>query len=651
MQAAVGDVFAVIPDGSAVYYTFSETLSADEIAAHIGDDPETSWVEVSRATPKVGDNPADTITGRHTVRLVTVMGAEHSDVNWYYLGVQPEAVSFEPPFGVKTTPSVAVEMDTATVGAEIWYTTDGSDPRSSPTAQPYDDAAPPVFADDVSIRAAALYDGVWSEVTSTWYVFETKDDFGVTPFYPPGVYEGPVTVTLTAQNPDYEIFYSPDGVTWTPYVDPLEIDRDADVYAKTRDPKTGEESAVYGPFRYTIRPEPPVFAPTSTQFSNADEITVFCGDDRTDTNGDRFLLYYTTDGSDPTTSPTRVQADAGSDSAVIPITKYTVVKAAVLRDGEIWSSVVTNAYDVVTGKATAPLTTLPPGYYTLEPEQPPYTTQFVPVPTGTTIYYTTDGSTPDVNDPSQAYTPGTDIPIHGHEIIKAVAVNALGYKSDVALFDYTVTPAAPKAAPSTVVGSDTLPLVPVVAVEDAVVTYTVNDVPWSFVNDGDTVFYQSDKKERQYDCALTLPDESELSDLRDDRSHGIGVHGSVGHHGVAAAAVRPDGGADRAVVALEGDVAAVHRFCFYLGVAVVVAADVRGSRLLADEQAVFAAVREDDLDHAAVDDLYGLFSVAFYAFGRGQRKADCLRSGVNRIVIPNRAGDLNAALLIERPVR
>ncbi len=446
-------------------------------------------MEVSRATPKVGDNPADTITSRHTVRLVTVMGAEHSDVNWYYLGVQPEAVSFEPPFGVKTTPSVAVEMDTATVGTEIWYTTDGSDPRSSPTAQPYDDAAPPVFANDVSIRAAALYDGVWSEVTSTWYVFEVKDDFGVAAFYPPGVYEGPVTVTLTAQNPDYEILYSPDGVTWTPYVDPLEIDRDADVYAKTRDPKTGEEGAIHGPFRYTIRPEPPVFAPMSTQFSNADEITVFCGGDRTDTNGDRFLLYYTTDGSDPTTSPTRVQADAGSDSAVIPITKYTVVKAAVLRDGEIWSSVVTNAYDVVIGKATAPLTTLTPGYYTLEPDQPPYTTQFVPVPTGTTIYYTTDGSTPDVNDPSQAYTPGTDIPVNGHELIKAIAVNALGYKSDVAIFDYTVTPAAPKAAPSTVVGSDTLPLVPVVAVEDAVVTYTVNEVPWSFVNDGDTVFY------------------------------------------------------------------------------------------------------------------------------------------------------------------
>ena len=89
VQAAIGDTFAVIPDGSAVYYTFSESLSADEIAAHVGDDPETSWVEVSRATPKVGDNPSDTITRRHTVRLVTVMGAEHSDVNWYYLGVQP----------------------------------------------------------------------------------------------------------------------------------------------------------------------------------------------------------------------------------------------------------------------------------------------------------------------------------------------------------------------------------------------------------------------------------------------------------------------------------------------------------------------------------------------------------------------------------
>ena len=380
-------------------------------------------------------------------------------------------------------------MESETEGAQIFYTTDGSDPRSSSAAQPYDGDARPVFTDDVSIRAAALYDGVWSEVSNTWYMFEVKDDFGVSAFYPSGIYEGAVSVTLTAQNPDYDILYSYDGTTWQDYAGSLEIEEDAEIFAFTRDPDSGAEGAVYGPFHYAIRPKPPIFAPGSTQFSNDDEIAVFCGGDRTDANGERFLLYYTLDGSDPTHSSARIQANGDADAAVIPITRYTVIKAAVLRDGAVWSSVVTHAYDIVVGKATAPLMTLTPGFYLLEAEQEPYTTQFVPVPSGTTIYYTTDGSAPDVNDPAQAYTAGTDIPIHGHEIIKAVAVNALGYKSDVAIFDYTVVPAVPRAAPSAVVGADALPVVPVIAVEGAEVTYTVNDVPWSFDNTGDSVFY------------------------------------------------------------------------------------------------------------------------------------------------------------------
>ena len=489
VYAAVGDTYAPIPDGSAVYYTFSETLDADEIAAHIGSDPETSWVAVPAAAPKVGDNPADTVTARHTVRLVTVMGAERSDVNWYYLGIRPAPVTFAPGFGVKTEPSVTVTMQSDTTGAAIFYTTDGSDPRASAAAQAYDAAARPVYAADVSVRAAAQYDGVWSEPSGTWYIFETRDDFGVTPFYPPGVYEGPVSVTLTPQNSDYTVQYATDGVTWEDYDESLEIDSDADLYVRTVDPASGAVGPAYGPLRYTIRPKPPIFAPGSAQFSASDEITVYCGSDRTDANGDRFLLYYTTDGTDPTVSGTRVQADAASDSAVLPITKYTVVRAAVQRDGATWSSVVTNAYDVVSGKATAPLVTLTPGYYTLSAGQEPYTTRFFPVPGGTTIYYTTDSSMPDVNDPAQAYTPGEEIPVQGHEVIKAVAVNALGYKSDVVIFDYTVTPSAPVAAPSAVLDGGSLPLVPVTAVEDSEVTYTVNGEEWRFDNSGGADFY------------------------------------------------------------------------------------------------------------------------------------------------------------------
>lgn len=76
---------------------------------------------------------------------------------------------------------------------------------------------------------------------------------------------------------------------------------------------------------------PPVFAPESTQFTNADQITVYCPES-TNKNTSRFELYYTTDGSDPVTSPTRQKAEDGSDSAVIDITGYKVISAVIGAD-------------------------------------------------------------------------------------------------------------------------------------------------------------------------------------------------------------------------------------------------------------------------------------------------------------------------------
>ena len=52
-----------------------------------------------------------------------------------------------------------------------------------------------------------------------------KDDFGVDAFYPSGVYEGSVNVTLTANNPENKIEYSTDGGnTWQNYENTLVID-------------------------------------------------------------------------------------------------------------------------------------------------------------------------------------------------------------------------------------------------------------------------------------------------------------------------------------------------------------------------------------------------------------------------------------------
>lgn len=458
------NVFGNIDDVNEVYYTFSDTASEEMT---IGTNPEVEWVKVNKISQSIE------IDRKRTVRLITVGPEEKSDVSWYYLGVKPAAVTANHDSGEYTN-KIDVMLSCETVGAEIYYTTDGKNPITDGIE--YNDPIP--LAKDATLRAVALYDGVYSDVSAYHYIFTFYDDYGVDAFYPSGVYEGSVNVTLTPNNPENKIVYSTDGgVSWSDYTEVLNIDKDTDIIAKSVD-KDNNEGEGYK-FTYKIKPMPPRFAPESTQFTNADEITVYC-EESTNENTGRYTLYYTMDGSDPITSDTRMMAPADSDMVTVNISRYTVVSAVVKKDDTTYSTVVKHSYDIVTKKPVKPITTLTPGNYARTAEnETGYSTMFMPVPTGTEIYYTLSRGGSFAEDPipnteGTIKYDGTPIEITGRTIIKAVAVNVFGVKSDVGIFDYTVTPEAPKAAPSAVIGGDQLPVVPVTAVKSSVVKYEIN---------------------------------------------------------------------------------------------------------------------------------------------------------------------------------
>ena len=465
--------YGTIEDINEIYYTFSD-ISADSITP--GTDPESEWVKLEKRAQSIEINK------NCTVRLVTCrMGTLYSDVSEYRLGIRPAAVTASPDSG-SYDEKQDITLSTATTGAKIYYTTDGSDPKTNGIEY----SGVITLAKDATVRAVAYYDGIYSDVSSFYYLFTSKDDFGVDAFYPSGVYEGSVNVTLTANNPENKIEYSTDGgINWLPYENTLVIDKDTVILARAVD-KDGNESSAYYTFTYKIKPLPPVFAPESTQFTGADKMTVYCVESNKD-NTSRFKLFYTLDGSDPTTSSSRFEADSEKDSAEIQITKYTVVKAAVLKDGVTYSSVVTHSYDIVSKKPSRPLMTLTPGNYTRKiGDDVGFSTQFMPVPTGTEIYYTIsyDGTftaDPIPNTDGTIQYDGNPITVKGRTIIKAVAVNAFGVKSDVGIFEYTVAPEAPKAAPSAVIGSDTLPVVPVSAVKGCTVKYDIGGFENEFI--------------------------------------------------------------------------------------------------------------------------------------------------------------------------
>lgn len=487
--------YGKIGDGNEIYYTFSD-ISADNIT--LGTTPENEWVKLDKLTQSIEINK------NHTVRLITDRMGVLSDVSEYRLGIKPAKVTANPDSG-SYDKKQDITLSTKTTGAKIFYTLDGSDPKTNGIEY----SGVITVAKDITVRAVAYYDGIYSDVSSFYYMFTAKDDFGVDAFYPSGVYEGSVNVTLTANNPENKIEYSTDGGnTWQNYENTLVIDKDTDILARAVD-KGGNKGGIYT-FTYKIKPLPPVFAPESTQFTNADEITVFCVESKPETTN-RFKLFYTLDGSDPITSTTRFEADDVSDSAEITITKYTVIKAVVLKDGVTYSSVVTHSYDIVNKKPSRPLMTLTPGNYTRKiGDDKGFSTKFMPVPTGTEIYYTIsyDGTFTADPIPNTAGTiqyDGNPITVKGHTIIKAVAVNVFGVKSDVGIFEYIVTPEAPKAAPSAIISGDKLPIVPVNAVKGCTVKYDVNGIKNEFVCEDGSFYIDTATGNAYKDKAFTEP--------------------------------------------------------------------------------------------------------------------------------------------------
>jgi len=502
--------FANIADQNEIFYTFGD-IELDEELTEGGSDPAKEWVVLPKATQSIE------ITQSETVRLYTrnMVTGEVSDVSVYYLSVKPAEVESSHSSG-EYNEKIDVKLTTKTEGAEIYYTTNQTDPITNGIL--YDPAIPITLYRDTTIRAVAKYDGVYGDVTSFYYLFTMRDDYGVDAFYPSGVYKGSVNVTLTPYNPDNTVKYSTDGgKTWKDYDELLVIDTDTEVLAKAVDPD-GNEGEVYT-FTYKIKPLEPEFAPESTQFTNSDKVTIFSPESTNDTT-ERYDLYYTLDGTDPTTSKTRIHADEVSDSATIIINEYTVVTAVVHKDGKSYSNVVKHSYDIVTKKPIKPITTLTPGSYTHEIGGDPYSTKFLPIPDGTEIYYTIsyDGTftaDPIPGEDGTYYYDGNPIDIKGHTIIKAVAVNVFGVKSDIGIFEYIITPEAPVAAPSGSISGDKLPIVMVNAVKGSTVKYEIGEGDEKFENefvaDNETFYIDTNTGNAYLDpeCTLGLGDEND----------------------------------------------------------------------------------------------------------------------------------------------
>lgn len=276
--------------------------------------------------------------------------------------------TFSPYPGTYTSPQTVTIADT-TPGVTIYYTTDGSTPTTSSPQY----AGPLTISTTTTLMALAGGNN-YANSAVAYGVYRIT---AVPPIFSPypGTYTTAQTVTITDATPGVTIYYTTDGTTPTPasakYVGPITISATTTLQAIGAGNGYGASSGAFGVYR--IAALPPTFSPAPGTYASPQSITI------SDASPGA-LIYYTTDGSTPTTASPQY-------ASPITLSSTTTLQAIAAGNGYSASSVSLGIYKI--GPAAAPSFSPVPGAYS--------TSQSVTISDsspGVSIYYTTDGSTP-----------------------------------------------------------------------------------------------------------------------------------------------------------------------------------------------------------------------------------------------------------------
>ena len=318
--------------------------------------------------------------------------------------------TFLPKSSTSNSPITVVISDT-TLGANIYYTGDGSIPTtaSASCASPCSIAVPTTTIIK-AIGGGNGYDP--SAVSTATYTIQA-----LAPTFSPGsgTYYTGQNVTLSDSTPGVNLYYTTNGsiptTASTLYTGPIAVTSTTTIKAIAAGNGYGSSSVAVA--TYTMQALAPTFSPGSGTFYTGQNVTLSDG-----TPG--VNLYYTTNGSIPTTASTLY-------TRPIAVATTTTIKAIAAGNGYGQSSVAVATYNV---QALAP--TFSPGSGTYKSGQSFTLLDATP---GVTIYYTTNGSIP-----TTASTPYTGpIAVTTTATIKAIAAgNGFG-GSSVSVATYTIT--------------------------------------------------------------------------------------------------------------------------------------------------------------------------------------------------------------------
>ncbi|HVO61540.1 MAG TPA: chitobiase/beta-hexosaminidase C-terminal domain-containing protein [Terriglobales bacterium] len=244
----------------------------------------------------------------------------------------------------------------------------------------------------------------------------------------PGTYNRPQRVSISDSLSGATIYYTTDGSlpnTSSPvYSGPIDISVTTTFRAMATHAGYPRSTVMLATYSIILPLAPaPTFSPTPSTFSGPQSVRL--------SNTLNLPMFYTLDGSTPTTSSTPY-------SAPISVTQNTNIKAITAAYGYLNSSVSSGTYLI-----QAPAPTFSPSSGTYNTAQSVTISDTV---VGATIYYTTNGSTPSTSSTSCGNP--CALTVSATTTLKAIAAGGGYAASTVAVATYTIQAAAPTFSPA-----------------------------------------------------------------------------------------------------------------------------------------------------------------------------------------------------------
>jgi hypothetical protein len=368
-----------------------------------------------------------TVSSTETLKAIAVAtGSTNSAVASAAYTITPLPVvatpTFSPAVGSYNSAQLVTISD-ATSGAIIYYTTNGTVPTTSSTEY----NGPISVSATETLQALAVAPGdTNSAVASAAYTINSSLPSASTPTFSPapGTYPSVQSVTISDATSDATIYYTTNGTTpttsSTEYTGPITVSTTETLEAIAA--ATGDTSSGVGYAPYTITPSSlpsastPTFSPAAGAYTSVQTVTI---SDATSSA----TIYYTTNGTAPTTSSTQY-------SGPITVSSTDTLEAIAVAQGDTNSAVASAAYTINSSlpSVSTPTFSPAPGTYS--------SAQSVTISDATsdaTIYYTSDGTTPTTS--SIKYS--GPITVSSTETLQAIA--ATTGDSAIASAAYTIT--------------------------------------------------------------------------------------------------------------------------------------------------------------------------------------------------------------------